>query len=233
MTDTVDLPSQLSAAVENGNLELIKSLVAQKADPNACIESPLITVLQEHELSFKSMMILEFLVKTGRADLTKKSISTGETALEIAQKIFEPLSPRKADPLVVSTLTLLGESPKPQTPPSSPPKPVKRTEAMNKLLNMHIPDIRKPVPYRESSSVLSPTQQVSPSPHVPSTTVSTTVDNTGEILSLRAENEALKSEISRLRSLLNQTNPEEQLKKLYARLVQIEAIENQLNNISI
>jgi hypothetical protein len=120
---------------------------------------------------------------------------------------------KKDDPLVSNLFSLLG-SPKKETPIASPRR-VERSDELKKLLNMHIPDIRKPVPYRESTS-----RPQTPPP-------------SAEVLKLRAENEALRKEVDRLREIINKMNPQEQLKTMYARLVQLEAIESELNNLTL
>jgi hypothetical protein len=231
----------LIEAIKNGNMEIIKSLVGEGGmDLNSITDTngdpPLVVLIRTHALSFKSMMILEYLVRQAKIDVSKTSAS-GETALDLARSVFDESSPRRKDPLVLSALRLLEQPisqiplntgvppsgdpaseppvsatpvPVALTPPSSPSNnQIKRSDNVKRLLNMHIPDIRKPVPYRES------------------------VDSSASsIACLKAENEALRAEVERLRDLVNKMNPEEQLKRMYARLVQIEAIECQLKNIS-
>ena len=203
----------LHEAAVSGNLESVKALLESKADVNSVDDNgdtSLVAVAKAYisNHSLKSIMVMEYLVKQAKADTSIRS-SQG-TAMEILEG-----SPKNTnDPLVSNILTFLG-SPKKETTPTISPRRVERTEELKKLLNMHIPDISKPVPYRESTS-----RPQTPPP-------------SAEVLKLRAENEALRKEVDRLRDIVNKMNPQEQLKVMYSRLVQLEAIESELNNLTL
>lgn len=195
----------------SGNLDAVKSLLEGKANVDELDTSgltPLLAVAKSAGPAppFKSIMMMEYLVKTAKAD-TNFRCSEG-TVVDILNNSVE----NKNDPLVCNLMSVLGSPKKDNT---MSPRRLERTEEMKKILNMHIPDIRKPVPYRESTS-----RPQTPPP-------------TAEVLKLRAENEALRKEVDRLREIVNKMNPQEQLKTMYARLVQLEAIESELNNLTL
>lgn len=203
----------LHEAAVSGNLDLVRSLLDNRSanvderDENGDTALVAVAKTAGPHPSLKSIMMMEYLIKTAKADTGVKS-SEG-TILDILNKSVE----KKDDALVSNLFSLLG-SPKKETPMTSPRR-VERSDELKKLLNMHIPDIRKPVPYRESTS-----RPQTPPP-------------SAEVLKLRAENEALRKEVDRLREIINKMNPQEQLKTMYARLVQLEAIESELNNLTL
>jgi ankyrin repeat protein len=201
----------LHEAAVSGNLDAVKSLIEGNANVDELNDSgltPLIAVAQSAGPTppFKSIMIMEYLVKTGKANVNFRGPQG--TVVDILNQVVE----NKNDPLVCNLFGVLG-SPKKDNTPS--PRRVERTEELKKILNMHIPDARKPVPYREDTS-----RPQTPPP-------------SAEVLKLRAENQALRKEIDRLRDIVNKMNPQEQLKTMYARLVQLEAIESGLNNLTL
>ena len=210
--------SSLHGSALVGNLDAIKSLLENKAnvdEPDGNGDTALIAVARAagSNPSMKSIMMMEYLVKTARANSLSRSPSSGETVSEILSKNLQ----NRDDPLMSNLFALLGRncsSPTKETPTTSPRR-VERSEELKKLLNMHIPDAKKPVPYREASS-----RPQTPPP-------------TAEVLKLRAENEVLRKEVDRLRDIVNKMNPQEQLKTMYARLVQLEAIESELNNLKL
>ena len=196
----------LHEAALAGNLDAVKSLIENKANVNEKDEAgdnALVAVARAAGTSpsLRSIMMMEFLIKTAKADTNG--------VYDILSKSIE----KQENPMMTNLFALLG-SPKKETPMVSPRR-VERSDELKKLLNMHIPDIRKPVPYREATS-----RPQTPPP-------------SAEVIKLRAENEALRNEIDRLRDIIAKMSPQEQLKTMYARLVQIEAIEAELNNLTL
>ena len=196
----------LHEAAIGGNLDTVKSILESKVNVDEKDDAGNTALMAVARAAgthppLRSIMMMEFLIKTAKAD---------------TKHVYEILSDcivKQDDPLVSNLFLLLG-SPKKETPTVSPRK-IERSDDLKKILNMHIPDIRKPVPYREQTS-----RPQTPPP-------------TAEVLKLRAENEALRNEVDRLRDMINKMNPQEQLKTMYARLVQIEAIESELNNLTL
>jgi len=196
----------LHEAAIGGNLDTVKSILESKVNVDETDDAgntALMAVARAAGThpSLRNIMMMEFLIKTAEAD---------------TRHVYEILSDcivKQDDPLVANLFLLLG-SPKKETRTVSPRK-IERSDDLKKILNMHIPDIRKPVPYREQTS-----RPQTPPP-------------SAEVLKLRAENEALRNEVDRLRDMINKMNPQEQLKTMYARLVQIEAIESELNNLTL
>ena len=205
----------LHVAVRNGPLELVRLLIASKADVNATNsnnETPLHVVMKADTMSMRNVMVIENLVKNGKAKLDIKNID-GKMPIDMLKEV---ISRGKGGAMPDELIKLL--EPK---PPES--KIVERTDSMKKLLTLNIPDARKPVPYRECSPRTPP-----PSDDM---TLQSARADSSEMAKLRAENEALRTELTRIRGVLSRLDPKKQLKNLYTRLIQLEAIESELKQI--
>jgi len=91
------------------------------------------------------VMMVETLVKSGKADVAITD-SEGRTPFDI---LSLNLNQGTAGSLAQDLLPLL--EPRTVAIPATQPQTVDRTESVRKLLEMHILDVSKPVPYRELS----------------------------------------------------------------------------------
>lgn len=252
----------LHVAVSNGPLDIVRSLISAKANPNSVNiegETPLHLLAHQTRVTMRSVMIADALVKAG-ALLTVKS-KDDKTPFDLVKSH----SSEAAGPLLPELLNIVqfdASKNNPNTLPST-----KRSDSLKKLLTLTLPD-QRPVPYRESSPraktsretvvteknvIVTPSTPPPPQPEKlefskppkdNSPTVKQIVDSgymnrskDGEYMKenakLKAENEALRDELERIRMIVNQLNPRKQLKLLYARLVQLESIQSVLENIDL
>lgn len=253
----------LHVAVSNGPLDIVRSLISAKADPNSVNiegETPLHMLAHETRVTMRAVMIADALVKAGTL-LTVKN-KDDKTAFEL----FKSHQPDVAGPLLPELLNIVQFDATINNPNTL--LSIKRSDSLKKLLTLTLPDQRRPVPYRECSpraktsretvvtdkNVIStpstppPPQpeKVEPSkpPKDDSPIEKQSLDlrysnppKDGEYMKenakLKAENEALRDELERIRMIVNQLNPRKQLKLLYARLVQLESIQSVLENIDL
>lgn len=219
----------LHAAVSQGPLELVQVLLNAKSNvdaKNISSETPLHLIVKSGPLTMKAVMMIETLVKSGKADVAVTD-SDGKTLFDI---LSLSVNEGKAGSLAQDVLPLLNL--RTVETPATQPQTGERTESVRKLLEVHIPDLSKPVPYRE----LSPrTPPVSPKRiFLPEEAVNPPLPvNSGiiqENARLVADYAALREELFRIRDQLSRIDPKHQLKRLYTRLIQLESIETALRD---
>jgi hypothetical protein len=248
--------SFLHVSVFQRNLEMIKFFIASgKIDTNPvndAKDTPLHVLVKSGNISMRAVMIADLLVKAGTdpmlrniddktaADILSATVGGGNFSDQLLKILQQPCSsPKRLDQSI--------EVPKvhvepPSTVPSPPAEKFPRPNSLEKLLSLRIPDIR-PVPYKKTPASA---RSASPSPvksfRKPATPPSEpdelpidfrTNDESakirGEIERLKAENEALKSELNKCRTLLHAIDARQQLRIMYSRLLELESIESALD----
>ena len=219
--------TSLHAACEKQSLELVKLLLSHKADPSLVdqyLDSPLHVLVKQNPVTMRTVMIADVLVKTHKVDIgytnsDKQTVADlvkarpnwdSDSACKEVLKIFQP-----------ETVT----SRSPSMSPVQSPKNLERSESLKKLLSARLPDL-KPVPYRQPRRPVTPPKAVLPQDAPPSDYGELRRENE----KLMAENAALKDELKKYRDIVSKQDPRMQLKGLYARLIQLEAIEAALND---
>lgn len=261
-SDAQSRNTYLHVAVSNGPLDIVRSLLTAKSDPNSVNiegDTPLHMLAHETRVTMRSVMIADALVKAG-ALLTVKN-KDDKTPIDLVKSH----SSEAAGPLLPELLNIVQFDASKNNPSALPS--IKRSDSLKKLLTLTLPD-QRPVPYRESSPraktsretvvteknvIVTPSTPPPPQPEKlefskppkhDSPTEKQIADSRysnrskdGEYMKenakLKAENEALRDELERIRMIVNQLNPRKQLKLLYARLVQLESIQSVLENIDL
>lgn len=240
--------SFLFRAAESGSFELVKLLIASKADVNGG-DHVLHALAASQNISMKTIMIADVLVRA-KADIACKK--DDETPIEAlmkrpdrdAQALIAELKKVFENPVVESPRSPMikrqqrkddAPSPKCESPKSA--RPIERSESLKKLLEFKPGVVKRPStpPKHELESPMAHTPprfspKLNPVPREES--FNQVIELESENEKLRAENAALRDEVKRYRTTMSKFDARQQLKELYARLIQLESIESALEAIN-
>ena len=244
LKDASDNSKSLEKACELGSFELVKSLISSKTDPNKVNEetggSVLHVLVNTENVSMRTVMICDVLLKA-KADPGLKDTNNNRP--------FDILKERKSTPrgITAELMKLLNQET--ASPPRSPTKAMERSESLKKLLEFSPLRSPRKAPVNENpiqspeppKSPQSPPRTHTPAQRVkspqtprspPTPKLSRMLELETENEKLRAENSALKDELKRFRNTMTKLNARQQLKELYARLLQLESIETTLEQLT-
>jgi hypothetical protein len=242
--DSSDSNTCLSKAVSSGSFELVKTLVSYKADPNAVgKEHVLHKICTTNNISMKTVMIADVLIKA-KADVDRPN-KDNDKPLDLIKKRAD----LTGNPFA-SELIKLFSSPNSMSPSKSMESPksartVERSESLKKLLNIGpIPLKRPSTPPKEEldetpkcrtvpAELTTPTSpKLFRSERPASESLSRVLELEKENEKLKAENAALRDEVKRFRTTMSKFDARQQLKELYARLIQLESLESALESLN-
>ena len=250
--ESINSSNCLKNACEAGSFELVKILLSHKADPNSTKGEPIGTALhvlaRVCPVSMKTVMMCDILLKAKAnpelrdenndtpLDVLKRRENPCAVTAELVKLLDRAPSPRKTQeqlgsprkgmgdpdsPRKESTGKELGDSESPTK--ESARRGVERSESLKKLLEFS--------PIRQQAS---PPRKPTTPPNEESPKIghSRVIELETENEKLRAENSALRDEVKRFRATMSKLDARQQLKELYARLIQLESIESTLEQLN-